>query len=79
MVEKRRWKIIAEDGYLWELDHLGLNEGLWLTEIELGDENDEFLRPSWVGDEVSHDRRFSSKRLSQTPYIEFKEDMKLRP
>ena len=62
MVEKRRWKIVAEDGYLWELDQfLGLNEGLWLTEIELGDENDEFLCPSWVGEEVSHDRRFSSK------------------
>ena len=79
MVEKRRWKIMAEDGYLWELDQfLGLNEGLWLTEIELGDENDEFLCPSWVGEEVSHDRRFSSKRLAKTPYIEFKEGQ-LRP
>ncbi|MAV06766.1 MAG: hypothetical protein CMA29_02610, partial [Euryarchaeota archaeon] len=79
MVEKRRWKIMAEDGYLWELDQfLGLNEGLWLTEIELGDENDEFLCPSWVGEEVSHDRRFSSKRLAKTPYIEFNEDQ-LRP
>ncbi len=79
MVEKHRWEILAEDGNLWELDQfLGLNEGLWLTEIELSAENSDFVCPKWVGEEVSQDQRFSSKQLSETPYIEFKEDQ-LRP
>ena len=46
--------------------------------IELNDENDDFICPSWVGEEVSDDRRFSSKQLAKTPYIEFKEGQ-LRP
>ncbi len=75
MVEKHRWEILAEDGYLWELDQFqGLNEGLWLAEIELSDENSDFISPNWVGSEVSQDRRFSSKQLAKTPYIEFNED-----
>ena len=79
MVEKQRWEIIAEDGHLWELDQfLGLNEGLWLTEIELANENDDFVCPNWVGSDVSQDRRFSSKQLAKNPYVEFKEDQ-LRP
>ena len=75
MVEKYRYEILAEDGYLWELDQfLGLNEGLWLAEVELSDENSDFICPNWVGSEVSQDRRFSSKQLAKTPYIEFNED-----
>tara|TARA_B100001989_G_scaffold247516_1_gene219813 strand:- start:701 stop:1309 length:609 start_codon:yes stop_codon:yes gene_type:complete len=75
MVEKHRWEILAEDGYLWELDQFqGLNEGLWLAEIELSNENSDFISPNWVGSEVSQDRRFSSKQLAKTPYIEFNEN-----
>tara|TARA_X000001036_G_scaffold399008_1_gene402314 strand:- start:19 stop:627 length:609 start_codon:yes stop_codon:yes gene_type:complete len=79
MVEKQRWEIIAEDGHLWELDQfLGLNKGLWLTEIELGNENEDFVCPNWVGSDISQDRRFSSKQLAKNPYVEFKENQ-LRP
>ena len=75
MVEKHRWEILAEDGCLWELDQFqGLNEGLWLAEIELSNENSDFISPNWVGSEVSQDQRFSSKQLAKTPYIEFNED-----
>lgn len=75
MVEKQRWKIKADDGHLWELDQfLGLNAGLWLAEIELNDENEDFVVPNWVGLDVTHENRFSSSRLSMTSYNEFKED-----
>ena len=71
IVEKRRWRIIEEDNHIWELDQfLELNDGLWLTEIELGEENEQFMRPKWVGSEVTEDQRFSSKQLSQSPYTE---------
>ena len=75
MVEKQRWKIKADDGHFWELDQfLGLNAGLWLAEIELNDENEDFVVPNWVGLDVTHENRFSSSRLSMTSYNEFKED-----
>ena len=71
MVEKRRWRIIEEDNHIWDLDQfLGLNNGLWLTEIELSDENEQFINPKWIGNEVTEDRRFSSEQLSQSPYTE---------
>ena len=74
MVEKRRWKIIEEDNHIWDLDQfLGLNNGLWLTEIELSDENEQFMTPKWAGSEVTEDQRFSSKQLSQSPYTEIEE------
>ena len=38
----------------WEVDVFhGHKEGLVLAEIELGDENEPFDRPEWLGDEVT--------------------------
>ena len=39
----------------WEVDifHSGTMSGKALAEIELGDENEPFLRPDWLGDEVT--------------------------
>jgi CYTH domain-containing protein len=39
----------------WEVDvfHSGTMSGKALAEIELGSENEPFLRPDWLGDEVT--------------------------
>lgn len=39
----------------WEVDvfHSGTMSGKALAEIELGSENEHFLRPDWLGDEVT--------------------------
>ena len=45
----------------------GANQGLWLAEIELSSEEEEFERPIWITEEVTLDHRYSNSYLSQTP------------
>ncbi len=67
-VEKIR-HLIEHEGHTWEVDEfLGANKGLWLAEIELNDENEAFEMPDWVGDEVSHDRRYYNSQLAVQPF-----------
>ena len=51
---KTRYIIPINDERKWEVDVFhGHKEGLVLAEIELGDENEPFERPEWLGDEVT--------------------------
>lgn len=51
---KTRYIIPISDERKWEVDVFhGHKEGLILAEIELGDENEAFERPEWLGDEVT--------------------------
>jgi len=60
---------VAHEGHLWEVDIFeGANEGLEVAEIELSREDEEFVRPEWLGEEVSGDRRYSNSSLSLVPY-----------
>ncbi len=69
LIEKIRWDIQSEDNHVWNLDRfLGLNEGLWLAEIELKNEDTIYKCPKWVGIDVSNDSNFTSKRLAEQPF-----------
>ena len=53
MIEKTRY-IIPSGAHKFEVDVFhGKNEGLIIAEIELSDENEEFDKPSWLGEEVT--------------------------
>lgn len=68
-ITKRRYKIQAEKGLVWEVDEFsGANAGLILAEIELPDEETAFQSPSWLGAEITHDGRYSNARLAVEPY-----------
>ena len=68
-IEKIRYLLKGEDGKLWEIDKfLGENYGLWLAEIELTYEDEPFIIPNIVGDEVSHDSRYYNSYLYKHPY-----------
>lgn len=68
LIEKRRYKITFE-GMLWEIDEFsGENQGLVIAEIELQDEQQEFKRPSWLGKEVTGDKRYYNASLVKNPY-----------
>ncbi len=68
VIEKYRYCIEFE-GNIWEIDEfLGDNSGLVVAEIELNDENQQFVKPQWVGEEVSYDKRYSNSYLSQSPF-----------
>ena len=55
--------------HMYEVDvFAGENEGLIIAEIELGDENENFKKPSWLGKEVTNDERFYNAYLSVKPF-----------
>jgi adenylate cyclase len=68
VIEKTRY-YVEHEGKLWEVDVFdGANDGLVVAEIELGSENEAFARPDWLGEEVSHDRRYYNVSLVSHPY-----------
>ena len=67
-VDKTRWIIPAGERF-FEVDEFhGENEGLVLAEIELGSEEEAFERPSWLGEEVTGDRRYYNGYLARNPF-----------
>lgn len=55
--------------HVWEVDVFhGANEGLVVAEIELASEDEPFEKPSWIGEEVSGDRRYYNSMLTKHPY-----------
>ncbi|MBO4606242.1 MAG: CYTH domain-containing protein [Bacteroidales bacterium] len=73
VIDKTRWLIPAGDGvHTWEVDEFhGANEGLVVAEIELTSESDSFERPSWLGPEVTGDRRYYNSQLTLHPFSEW--------
>ncbi|MBQ2187222.1 MAG: CYTH domain-containing protein [Bacteroidales bacterium] len=70
VIDKTRHLIKNTDGrHIWEVDEFhGDNEGLVMAEIELESENDLFDKPSWLGKEVTGDKRYYNAYLSKKPY-----------
>ncbi|NGY36499.1 CYTH domain-containing protein [Flavobacterium sp. XN-5] len=55
--------------HTYEVDEFyGENEGLVIAEIELQSENETFEKPSWLGKEVTNDKRYYNSYLSNNPY-----------
>jgi adenylate cyclase len=64
IIEKTRYRVPA-GGLTWEIDVFsGAHDGLIVAEIELPDENASFTRPGWLGDEITHDRRYYNASLA---------------
>lgn len=71
VIDKTRHRV-PHAGHLWEVDVFhGENEGLVIAEVELADESITPDLPPWVGEEVSHDRRYSNSNLSRRPFSSF--------
>jgi len=68
IIEKTRFEI-KSGNHIFEVDEFyGENEGLTLAEIELNSEHEDFLKPQWLGKEVTGDVRYYNSLLSKTPY-----------
>ena len=68
LIEKIRYEIKAGN-HIFEVDEFfGENEGLIIAEIELSSENEEFIKPDWLGKEVTGDVRYYNSQLSKLPY-----------
>ncbi|GAB1416673.1 CYTH domain-containing protein [Paludibacter sp.] len=68
LIEKVRYEIKV-GGKLFEVDEfLGENIGLTVAEIELDNEDEVFEKPTWLGEEVSGDKRYYNVYLIDNPY-----------
>lgn len=66
---KRRYIIPNKDGFYIEVDIFkNENEGLYLAEIELNSLDDEIIKPTWLLDEVTGDKRYYNLNLMLNPY-----------
>lgn len=70
VIDKTRYLVKNTDGiHTWEVDEFqGDNTGLTVAEIELNNENENFDRPAWLGEEVTGDQRYYNSALSKNPY-----------
>lgn len=68
LIEKTR-HLVDHAGHCWEIDVFeGDNAGLIVAEIELKAEDELFVRPDWLGKEVSDDTRYYNVSLVTQPY-----------
>ena len=69
LIEKTRYRI-PQENHTWEIDVFeGDNDGLIIAEIELTSEDDYFVKPQWLGEEVSGDSRYYNSNLATHPYV----------
>ncbi|NOR56435.1 MAG: CYTH domain-containing protein [Sulfurovum sp.] len=70
-VEKTRY-LITHKSHTWEVDVFeGENKGLIVAEIELTSEDESFVLPKWVKEEVSDDARYYNSNLIEHPYTKW--------
>ncbi len=68
IIEKNRY-LVKVKNHTFEIDvFLGENTGLVVAEIELSDENENFEKPNWLGEEVTGDIKYYNSCISKTPY-----------
>ena len=69
VIEKTRFFVPIEN-HMWEIDIFdGDNAGLIVAEIELRDEAENFVKPDWLGEEISTDARYFNANLIRHPYM----------
>lgn len=68
VIDKRRF-LVPYMGHTFEVDEFyGENEGLTMAEVELGCEDEQVSLPSFIGCEVTGDRRYYNSHLRRYPF-----------
>lgn len=68
VIDKERYFVKAAT-HIFEIDVFHQdNEGLVIAEIELGSEDESFLKPSWLGEEVTGKPKYYNSSLSTFPF-----------
>jgi len=69
IIQKRRFEV-EYGNHCFEIDVFsGLNEGLIIAEVELNSEEENFIKPSWLGTEVTGQPKYYNSELSKNPYL----------
>ena len=68
MIDKTRY-LVRSGNHIFEVDEFyGENEGLIVAEVELGTEDEAFVKPGFIGEEVTGDVRYYNSHLMKKPY-----------
>lgn len=68
VIDKTRY-LIRSGEHIFEVDEFyGENEGLIVAEVELNAEDEAFVKPSFIGQEVTGDVRYYNSQLMKKPY-----------
>jgi len=68
VLEKYRYEVKIGK-HVYEVDEFhGVNKGLVVAEIELQNEGETFIKPKWLGEEVTGDIKYYNSQLSQKPF-----------
>lgn len=68
IIDKTRYLVHVAKHTFEVDDFYGENEGLVIAEIELKSENEEFIKPDWLGEEVTGDERYYNSSLVKKPF-----------
>ena len=72
-IQKKRY-LVKQGDHLFEVDEFkGENEGLIIAEIELNSEEEEFVKPDWLGTEVTGLIKYYNSALLRNPYKNWKD------
>lgn len=70
-ISKSRY-LVPAGSHTFEVDRFyGDNEGLIVAEVELSAPDEEFVRPEWLGEEVTGQVRYYNSQLLKHPYSEW--------
>ncbi len=68
VIDKHRY-LVRSGNHVFEVDEFhGDNDGLVMAEVELASKDESFEKPSFIGPEVTGDRRFYNKHMLKFPY-----------
>lgn len=72
VIDKTRYLVEAGE-HTYEVDEFyGDNEGLVVAEVELSSEDEAFVKPEWLGEEVTGDVKYYNSMLMKNPYKNWK-------
>lgn len=75
LIDKYRHEIKVGE-HIFEVDEfLGANQGLVVAEVELGSEEEVYIRPDWLGEEVTGDRKYYNSQLVKRPFNQWNEPL----
>lgn len=73
VIDKHRY-LVKSGIHTFEVDEFhGLNEGLVIAEVELSSTDESFIKPDFIGPEVTSDKHFRNAFMSVHPYYEWRD------
>lgn len=69
VIDKTRY-LVRSGAHVFEVDEFyGDNAGLVMAEVELAHEGESFVKPDFIGEEVTGDARYYNSQLMKKPFI----------